>query len=351
VQPPALKLKLTAKRRDLSIPAWQHDELDSPLPPEIEDAYFDENLGSWVLSRYADVLAAFQSPALALVGPNSNNVPDVSEDSGRLQMRAETLEALSPAKLREWRDQLLLLANERLERLASHQPVDLMNDFARPLCLALAVIATGADPGDAERLAKLAWHVSVSSAEPYDATLRALAKAAETELQPCFHAGPLPLRDSGFVALSQTLACLLANTWFSLLRHPGEWTRLHQQPSLLAQTMEELLRAAGLTRILFRRAMADTNLNGIQIRQGERIVLRLFAANHDPDRRGTSHLTLGAGPHSCVGASLIRTAAIAITQPLLERFATADLIEPVEWQGGSGFRSPKSLKVWLHASF
>jgi hypothetical protein len=341
---------MAAKRRDLSIPAWQHDELDSPLPPEMEDAYFDDNLRSWVLSRHADVLAAFQSPALALVGPHGNSVPHISEDSERLQMRAETLEALSPAKLREWRDQLLLLANERLERLASDHPVDLMNDFARPLCLALAVMATGADPGDAERLETLAQHVSMSSAEPYDATLRTLAKAAETKLQPCFHAGPLPLRDSGFVALSQTLPCLLANAWFSLIRHPGEWTSLHQQPSLLAQTMEDLLRDAGLTRILFRRAMADTNLNGIQIREGERIVLRLFAANHDPDRRGTSHLTLGAGPHSCVGASLIRTAAIAITQPLLERFATADLIEPVEWQGGSGFRAPKSLTVWLHAT-
>jgi cytochrome P450 len=341
---------MAAKRWDLSIPAWQYDELDSPLPPEIEDAYFDEHLGSWVLSRYADVLAAFQSPALALVGAHSNNVPDVSEDSARLQMRAETLEALSPAKLHEWRDELLLLANERLERLALNQPVDLMNDFARPLCLALAVSATGANPGDAERLEKLSRHVSLSSAEPYDATLRTLAKAAETELQPCFHAGPLLLRDSGFVALSQTLPCLLANSWFALLWHPGEWTRLHQQPSLLAQTMEELLRDAGLTRILFRRAMADTNLNGVQIHEGERIVLRLFAANHDPDRRATSHLTLGAGPHSCVGASLIRMAAVAITQPLLERFATADLIEPVEWQGGSGFRSPKSLKAWLHAS-
>jgi cytochrome P450 len=284
------------------------------------------------------------------VGPNSNNVPDDADEGARLQMRAETLEALSPAKLREWRDQLLVLANERLEKLPADRPVDLMDEFARPLCLALAVMATGADPSDAERLEKLARHVSISSAEPYNATLRAQAKAAETKLQPCFHAGPLPLRDSGFVALSQTLPCLLANAWFALLRQPGEWTRLYQQPSLLAQAMEELLRDAGLTRILFRRSMADTNLNGTEIRAGERIILRLFAANHDPFRRGASHLTLGAGPHSCVGASLIRTAAIAITQPLLERFATADLIEPVEWQGGSGFRSPKSLKVWLHAS-
>jgi hypothetical protein len=351
---------MTAKRPDLSRPAWEQDELDSLLSSEPEDPYFDTNLGSWVLSRHADVLAAFHSPALALVGPNSSSVPEIGDDGARLQMRAETLEALSPAKLREWRDQLLILAKERLEKLRTNEPVDLLDEFARPLCVALAAMVTGANPKDAERLYQLAQPISMSSAEPYDATLRMFSKAAEKELQPYFPTGPLPLRDSGFVALSQTLPCLLANTWFALVRQRDAWTRLHQEPGLVPQAIEELLRFAGLTRVLFRQATADTNLNGVPIRTGERIVLRLFAANHDSDRfpdanrldvtrRGTNHLTLGAGPHSCVGASLIRMAATAITQSLVEYFADADLIEPVEWQGGSGFRSPKALKVRLRA--
>jgi cytochrome P450 len=352
---------MIAKRRDLSIPAWESDELDSPVPPKIEDPYFDQHLNSWVLSRHGDVLAAFHAPALALVGPKSNKVPEDPGHRTRLQMRADTLEALSPTKLHDWREQLLVLAHRLLGTLPIDQPLDLLNDYARPLGLALAVMVTGPDPDDAEHLEKLARQVSVSSAEPYDATLRAAARTAEAELQPCFHAGPLPLRDSGFVALAETLPCLLTNAWFGLLRHPGEWTQLHHQPLMRAQAMEELLRYAGLTRILFRKALADTNVNGTQIREGERVILRLFAANHDPDRfvhpdrfdqtrRGTSHLTLGAGPHACVGANLIRTAALAINQPLLERFIGADLIEPIEWEGGAGFRAPKGLKVWLHAS-
>jgi cytochrome P450 len=341
---------MTAKRRDLSLPEWIHDELASLLPPEIEDAYFDEDLRAWVLSRHADVLAALYDPTLALVGPNSSKVPDISQDSGRQQMRAETLEALSPAKLREWREQMRLLANALLEKLPTDQPANLTDQFSRPLCLALAVLATGTNSAEAERFRELACPVSFSSAEPFDAGLRAQAKAAEVKLRPYFPTGPLALRDSGFVALSQTLPCLLANSWFALLRQAGEWPRLHRRPALLPQALEELLRQAGLTRILFRMATADTTLNGVQIRAGERIILRLFAANHDPGRHGTSHLTLGAGPHSCVGASLIRTACLAITQPLIERFASAELVEPVEWQGGSGFRSPKSLNVWLHAA-
>jgi hypothetical protein len=40
-------------------------------------------------------------------------------------------------------------------------------------------------------------------------------------------------------------------------------------------------------------------------------------------------------------------AAVAITYPLVQGFASANLARTVEWQGGSGFRSPKSLSVCL----
>ena len=118
-----------------------------------------------------------------------------------------------------------------------------------------------------------------------------------------------------------------------------------------------MLRYAGLTRLLFRRAIEDLDINGTRIRSGERVILRIVAANKDPERfphpdqmdwhQGKGHLALGAGLHSCVGASLIRMAAITITRPLVERFASAEILSPIEWQGGSVFRSPASLPVLL----
>jgi cytochrome P450 len=142
------------------------------------------------------------------------------------------------------------------------------------------------------------------------------------------------------------------------MQHPQQWSLLHQQPELTEQAIEELLRYAGLVRTLSRTAAANIDLNGSLIRKGERIILRIIAANHDPERfsypnqvdvtrRDGGHLTLGAGPHSCVAAGLIRMAAIAITNPLLQRFATANPARHIEWQGGSGFRSPRSLWVCL----
>jgi len=347
-----------AGRKELFKPAWSGDQLDSASPPEIEAPYFDEILRAWVLSRHADILAAFRASNLSPASPNAQKAFEPIDESGRLKMRAETTEALSPTQLRAWREQLIPEAQACVQTLPMEEPVDLLGAYARPLCLSLAAMATGISRHDAAGLCPRAERVSAAAAEPYDAALRRGAKAANAELRSCFHSGPEPLRDSGFVALSQTLPCILGNAWFALMQHPQEWSLLHQQPGLMEQAIEELLRYAGLVRILIRTATADIDLNGAFIRKGERIILRIIAANRDPERfsnpnqvdvtrRGAGHLTLGYGPHSCVGASLIRMGAVTITQPLLQRFAAANEAQPVVWQGGSGFRSPLSLWVRL----
>jgi hypothetical protein len=219
-------------------------------------------------------------------------------------------------------------------------------------------MVTGISRGDAERHYERGRRISAAAAEPYDPALRDSAKSASAELRNHFHSGPEALRESGFVALSQTMPCILGNAWFALMQFPQQWRLLHRQPELVEQAIEELLRYAGLARILSRTATADIDLNGASIRRGERIILRIIAANRDPERfshpnqvdvarRDAGHLTLGAGPHACVAANLIRMAAIAITHPLVQRAASANLSRPIDWQGGSGFRSPKSLWVSL----
>jgi cytochrome P450 len=349
---------MPAKRREPAKPAWSSDQLDSASPPEIEAPHFDALLGAWVLSQYSDVLAAFRSSSLIPISPNSKADSELPDESSRLRMREETREALCPAQLRSWRESMAPLVDSLADGLPTDRPVNLITRYARPSCLALAVMVTGIEPHDAERLERIAEPISAFAAEPYDQVLRSRAKAAKVQLRSCFGPGPEFLRHSGFVALAHTMPRLLANAWFALLRHPQQWSMLHHEPGLTEQAIEELLRYAGLPRIVFRKATEDIDLNGLRIRTGERIVLRIIAANRDPQRfanpdrvdltrGGTGQLTLGAGTHSCIGASLIRMAAVTISRPLLERFARANLSEPVQWHGGSGFRSPASLVVSL----
>jgi cytochrome P450 len=348
---------MPSRRDDPLIPAWRRDQLDSSRPPEIEAPYFDNLLDAWVLSRHADIMAALRVSSFCPSGPSRKEGSEPVDESLRLKMRAETMEALSPAQLRAWRAQLTPEAQALAGSLPVEEPLDLVDGYARPLCLSLAAMVTGISRKDASGLCEMAQRVSAASAEPHDPALRAGAKSANAELRGRFHNGPVPLRDSGFVALSQTALCLLGNAWFALVQHPKEWRLLHQR-GLTEQAIQELLRYAGLVRTLYRTATTDIDLNGSFIRRGERIILRIIAANHDPERfycaneldvtrRNGGHLTLGAGPHLCVAAGLIHMAVASMTAPLLQRFASADLARPIEWQGGSGFRSPRSLWVCL----
>jgi cytochrome P450 len=111
-------------------------------------------------------------------------------------------------------------------------------------------------------------------------------------------------------------------------------------------------------RILFRRATAEVEIGGVRVESGDRVILNILAAHHDPEefkgpehlnlhRRYVRHFILGAGPHSCVGAGLIRMAMITVTRPLIEGFSDAALAQPVEFRGGEGFRAPASLVVLL----
>jgi cytochrome P450 len=337
-------------------PAWDNGGQDGVFRLRAAQPYFDAQLDGWVLSRYADVTAAFHCPDLVVVGStNKERNPSVDE-TARLRMRAETREALSPAKLRSWRKQMLQHGRELVAQFGHKQPVDLIRDYAQPLCLELALLATEPDSASVRHLTALAAQVSLAAAEPLDAELKSQSKTATAELRPFFNRGPEPMRESGFVALSQTLVSLLGNAWFALASYPQEWRRLHAQPLLVARGVEELQRFAGLTRLLFRRAMADVNLNGISIRKGDRLVLCLLAANRDPERypdadelsvirTRISHVNLGAGLHACVGAPLVRVAAIAATMALVERFSSVELMEPIDWCGGSGFISPMALLV------
>jgi cytochrome P450 len=337
--------------------ATTRDE-DRGVDLQVEKPYFDMQWNGWVLSRYADVAAAFNSPDLVMVGAVSKDEYPVEDEDARLKMRAETRDALSPHALRSWRKLMLYDARARVARFECGHPIDLIKDYAQPVCLALAILATRPDSIPSQDLAALAAHVSLAAADPLDEELKAQSKRATAELRPLFAQGPEPMRDSGFVALSQTLVRLLGNAWFALAQHPQEWERLHGRPALVARGVEELQRYAGLTRLLFRRAIADTTLNGLSICRGDRVILSLRAANRDPERYPDphefsvmrpriSHVSLGAGPHACVGAPLIRMATIAATLALVERFASARVIAPIAWQGGSGFVSPVALPVLL----
>jgi cytochrome P450 len=248
------------------------------------------------------------------------------------------------------------LAVDAVRELPRDRPVDLLAAYAQPWCLSLAMLVTGADPADRERLAALSREVLAGTGQPEDSPVRMRAAEATAELERIFNARVARMGEPTMVGISQTLPRMLANAWVALLRHPSEWERLRADPGLMTGGFEELLRFASIVPALFRRAMEDVDIAGVHIHMGEQVHLRVGSANRDPEqfpdpdrldvtRPFTANMTLGNGRNSCVGAMLIRMAGASTTRALLDGLPHAELVGDVEWQSGSGFCWPTAVYV------
>ena len=98
---------------------------------------------------------------------------------------------------------------------------------------------------------------------------------------------------------------------------PGQWDALAADPSLVPAAVEEVLRWVTPLNNMFRRAVADAEVNGTQIHRGDRIVLLYPSANRDEDvfidpftfdirRNPNPQISFGFGTHLCVGNNLAR---------------------------------------------
>ncbi len=303
-------------------------------------------------SRYEDVRAALREPALWPVAPLKPNPFKIPDPAAQQELRMRILDRFSPARMAAWQAKM-----EKIEvEVAARGPIDLVADFIEPWCLQAAGIVTEAPPGDWNSLLAEARIVSHAAAEPLDENLRQWATQADNVLASYFTRSTIPMPGPTFVALSRTVACLLANGWAVLLDHPEEREKLRTTPELLPKAVEEMLRLAAIPDVVFRHAAASVSIAGAAIAPGERIVLRLAAANRDPVvfpdpdrfdplRRAPAHLSLGFGLHACAGAALIRMTMMAATWVFLARFGALTPSGQLEWEGGSGFRTPRRLLV------
>ena len=344
---------------------WQNPKAE-PRQPDIEafspeapqPVYYDSASERWVLSRYADVLAAMHETRLGTVDSRAEGIPERSELEAQRQLRKDTLAALSRQNIHVWQAPVTDLAGRILEGLRSRSRVDILKEFAEPWSLAVALIVTEADPNETEKLNGLAHAISRATMDPLNEELRQAAKAANIELAKSLESSPVPMSGPAFVALSQTLPRFLAAAWLALLRHPFQLERLREEPALMPAAVEELLRYSGIAHTVFRRALTTFDLAGVPIERGARVMLKLSSANRDPlqfpdpdildfSRRTGPSLALGIGPHSCAGGTLIRKLAGIATAGFVQNVASLDETNPIEWHEGPGCRSPKRLYVRL----
>ena len=127
----------------------------------------------------------------------------------------------------------------------------------------------------------------------------------------------------------------------ALMEDPAQRQELVEDPSLIPGAVEEALRMFPAFAHFRRTATRDAELNGAQIKQGEKVVMWYVSSNRDesryedPDRfdihRNPEHQAFGAGGrHFCLGTALARLELRILIEETLRRYPRIELDgEPV----------------------
>ncbi|ONI85800.1 cytochrome [Actinosynnema sp. ALI-1.44] len=231
------------------------------------------------------------------------------------------------------------ITNDHAESMRRHgSPADLVPEFALPIPSLVICELLGVPYADRERFQQDSSRllsltasqqevraavesienymldlIRMKRAQPDDALMSGLIAEETLTDEEMSNIGLLLL-----IAGHETTANMLALGTYTLLTNPDQLTLLRNDPSLVENAVEELLRY--LTIVHFgtaRTALEDVELDGQLIKAGEPLAISLPAANRDPMRfvdpdklalNGTpsGHVAFGHGIHQCLGQQLAR---------------------------------------------
>lgn len=166
------------------------------------------------------------------------------------------------------------------------------------------------------------------------------------------------------VAGNETTTSALAEAMYLLLTHPEQLNKLRDNPGLIPNFTDEILRLSSPTQNMWRIASQDTELGGVSIPKGSPIIIRFASANLDESvfncpamfdverPNAHKHLAFGKGIHMCLGAQLAKTEIIVAFEILLQRLKDIELVgqqEP-EYAPNLLLRGMKSLEIRFSAA-
>ncbi|HEY7432640.1 MAG TPA: cytochrome P450 [Streptosporangiaceae bacterium] len=336
---------------------------------------------AWLVTRHEDVRAALGDRRLS-VDRTASPPPSLALGRASGVMLPRSLVGMDPPEHSLWRRLIIreltvrqvARLRPRIEEIVGDclgqmaeagPPADLVRAFALPIpslviCELLGV--PGADRAQFQRHTEVISAVD-SPAEQVQAASSALMSyigeliAAKRQrpgddilshlAQATVNGSPAP--DEGvlgngmllLIAGHETTANMIALSAVTLLAHPGQLTLLREDPGLIDQAVEELLRFHAVIQYgLVRRATQDLTVGGQQIRAGEWVVCSLASANRDEascpvpaefrvNRETSVHTSFGYGIHQCAGQHLARLELKIALSALLARFPRLQLAEPV----------------------
>ena len=322
--------------------------------------------GFWVLSRFAEVYDAARDTAtyssargltmtdgeteLDLVGGFAPMV--MLDPPDHTVFRRMVARGFTPRQVGELEPQIRSFVRSRLAQVAERGETDIVRDLLKPLpSMVVAhylgvpegdrsrfdgwteaiVAATGAgDPAASagaagEMFEFFTWLIEQRRSDPGEDTISQLTRAGDD-------VSVLQMLGFAFTMVAggnDTTTGLLGVALQLLTEHRDQRQKLVDDPSLISDAVEELLRLASPVQGLGRTTTRDVEVRGRQIPAGARVLLLYAAANRDPREFGADAeeldveraprriLTFGHGAHHCLGAAAARLAGRVVLEELL----------------------------------
>jgi cytochrome P450 len=369
-------------------------------------------LEMWVVTRWADVDHVFRHPetfsaaiaqdpilplepqARAVLAEGFHPVKVMSnlDPPEHARIRRHNMTGFSPRRLRSLEPQIRAMAVELVDQVATSLaagPVDLVARLCFPLPAFTIFRLLGFPDDDAEMLKgwcgnrmAFSWGLPTPDEQVEIATQmkaywgycerfvdhrsRNPADDFTSDLLAIHHADPATLSVREITSIvyglsfagHETTTNLLANTIRQLLTHRHHWDELVADASLVPAAVEEGLRYDSSVIAWRRITTRATELGGVSLPQGARLLLMLASANRDPDRFADPdrfdphrpdaghHLSFGKGIHYCLGAVLARLQVRIVLEELTARVPALTLTEQAwRFHPNVSFRGPRHLLV------
>jgi hypothetical protein len=276
--------------------------------------------------------------------------------------RAVLTRILSPGAIKVLRERFEREAEALIERLVERREFDGVADLAEAYPLKVFPDAVGISEAGRENLMPYGSMVFNSFGPRNDLFNQAMAnagpvrdwimsKCSRAALAPnglgmqifqAVDAGELSEDEAGMLVRSflsagiDTTVYGLGNALYCLAHYPEQWRALRENPTLIRGAFEEVLRFEAPVQTFFRTTTRPVEVGGVQLADGEKVLLFLAAANRDPrrwerpdtfdvSRRAAGHMTFGTGIHGCVGQAVARLESEAILTALTRRVASLEL--------------------------
>lgn len=303
------------------------------------------------------------------------------------RLRGLVSKAFTPRAIESMAPEIERVAGELLDAVAGSETFDFIAAFAGPLPTIIIAEMLGVDAGQRAEFKRWSDDVVQFFNPMISADVRARAERSGEAMRDYFRreiaerrarpTGDLVsglanaeedgdrLSDDEIITMCNLLLTagnvtttdLMGNGVLALLQHPDQFALLRDDPSLIKNAVEEMLRYNGPVTDSGRTPMQDIEIGGVAITAGQSIGTSLAGANHDPAvypephrfdimRADTHHHAFGGGVHFCLGAPLARLEAQIGVNALVRRFPGLRLADaPIEWKSVPAFRGLARLMV------